>query len=683
MTEIAKSFFSPSAHGFVRVACVTPRVHIADPATNLGEHLALSRRADAAGADLVVFPELSLTGYTLDDLFLQEAVLDAAQTALAELIKASLGWRPVLIAGVPLRHDDAVYNCAAVIQNGTCLGIVPKIFLPNYREFYEKRWFASGAGVHNQSLRLTEAGLSVPFGCDLLFRARGFEAFTFGVEICEDMWSPQTPSTRLALTGASLVVNLSASPVTVGKSRTRKRLCAALSERLMCAYAFSASGPGESTTDLAWDGQSLIYEMGDLVAEGERFASDTLTLADIDVDRIRSERLRTATFRDSRVLLGEAPVVPVVDALAFKPHGLNDFHRHVPRFPFVPVDLQRLDEDCYEAFNIQVEGLMTRMKATGSRNVVIGISGGLDSTHAVIVACKAFDRLGIPRGNIHGYTMPGFGTTTGSKNDALRLMKSLGISAEELDIRPAAKRMLMDIGHPFARGEKVYDINFENVQAGLRTDFLFRLAGEKGGFVVGTGDLSELALGWCTYGVGDHMSHYNVNCGAPKTLIQHLIRWAAVKEFDKKTGRILQSVLEREISPELVPVEDGQLQKTEDKVGPYELQDFSLYYVTRYGLKPSKVAFLAWQAWHDAAAGDWPPDFPEAKRRSYDLAIIRKWLEVFLWRFFTTSQFKRSAVPNGPKLLTGGALSPRGDWRMPSDANAKLWLEELRKNVPE
>jgi NAD+ synthase (glutamine-hydrolysing) len=376
---------------------------------------------------------------------------------------------------------------------------------------------------------------------------------------------------------------------------------------------------------------------------------------------------------------GEATIVEFV----FQPHEREDFHRGVPRFPYVPADPRRLDEDCYEAFNIQVEGLVTRMKATGSQNVVIGISGGLDSTHAVIVACKAFDRLGISRANIHGYTMPGFGTTTGSKNDALRLMKSLGISAEELDIRPAAKRMLMDIGHPYGRGEKVYDINFENVQAGLRTDFLFRLAGEKNGFVVGTGDLSELALGWCTYGVGDHMSHYNVNCGAPKTLIQHLIRWAAVKEFDKKTARILHSVLEREISPELVPVEDGKLQKTEDKVGPYELQDFSLFYITRYGLKPSKVAFLAWQAWHDAAVGDWPPDFPEAKRRGYDLATIRKWLEVFLWRFFTTSQFKRSAVPNGPKLLTGGALSPRGDWRMPSDANARLWLEELRANVPE
>ena len=679
MAKSGKSFFSPVTHGFVRVACVTPRVHIADPRANLEEHFMLSRRADKAGADLVVFPEMSLTGYTLDDLFTQQAVLDAAKVALDALIEASRALRCIVVVGLPLVLRGAVYNCAAVVHAGRCLGIVPKIYLPNYREFYEKRYFASGADLDRAVVTL--GGEEVTVATDLTFRARGFDAFTFGVEICEDMWSPQTPSTRLALGGAHVVVNLSASPVTVGKSRTRKRICAATSERLMCAYAFSASGPGESTTDLAWDGQSLIYEMGDLLAEGERFTSDSLTLTDVDVERIASERLRTATFHDAAKAL--PPLREAVVAFDFTPHGLTDFHRQVPRFPYVPVDLRRLDEDCYEAFNIQVAGLMTRMQATGNQNVVIGISGGLDSTHAVIVACKAFDRLGIPRTNIHGYTMPGFGTTTGSKNDALRLMKALGISAEELDIRPAAKRMLMDIGHPYGRGEKVYDINFENVQAGLRTDFLFRLAGEKNGFVVGTGDLSELALGWSTYGVGDHMSHYNVNCGAPKTLIQHLIRWAAVKEFDKKTARILHSVLEREISPELVPVEDGKLQKTEDKVGPYELQDFSLYYITRYGLKPSKVAFLAWQAWHEAAAGEWPPDFPEAKRRSYDLAEVRKWLEVFLWRFFTTSQFKRSAVPNGPKLLTGGALSPRGDWRMPSDANAKLWLEELRANVPE
>ncbi len=680
MVYTAQKFTLPAAHGFVRVACVTPKVHLADPAANLVEHIDLAKHADGEGADVVLFPEMSLTGYALDDLFLQQTLLDAARTALEDLVKASSGFRSVLVVGLPLRINGSVYNCAAVIHAGKVLGVAPKTYLPNYREFYEKRWFPSGADLKDPVLIVD--GVQTPVGTDLVFAARGFDAFRFGVEICEDLWSPDTPSTRQALHGANLILNLSASPVTVGKSRTRKRLCAATSERLFCAYAFSAAGDGESTTDLAWDGQSLIYEMGDLLAEGERFTTGTVTLADVDVERVALERERTGTFADARRIAGGAPIEAI--PFDFTPHALTDFHRKISRFPFVPNERERLDEDCYEAFNIQVHGLMQRLETTGTKDVVIGISGGLDSTHALIVAAKAFDRLGIPRERIHGYTMPGFGTTVGSKNDALRLMKALGITGETLDIRPAAKRMLMDIGHPFGQGERVYDINFENVQAGLRTDFLFRLAGEKKGFVVGTGDLSELALGWCTYGVGDHMSHYNVNCGAPKTLIQHLIRWAAKTEFDARTARILQSVLEREISPELVPVgEDGALQKTEDKVGPYELQDFTLYYITRYGLKPSKVAFLAWQAWQDASKGDWPPDFPEHKRRSYTLAEIRKWMEVFLWRFFQTSQFKRSAVPNGPKLISGGALSPRGDWRMPSDASAKLWLEELRANVPD
>ncbi len=662
MTEKSQNFFSPAVHGFVRIACVTPKVHIADPQANLEEHLSLAKRAEDAGVDLVVFPEMSLTGYAIDDLFLQEPLLDAGKQALEDLVEASQILRPILLVGAPLRINGLIYNCAVVIQRGRILGVVPKTYLPNYREFYEKRFFPSGADLKTPHLVLN--GVELLVGTDLIFAARDFPAFTFGVEICEDLWSPDTPSTRQALGGATVIANLSASPVTVGKSRTRKRLCGATSERLFCAYAFSASGPGESTTDLAWDGQSLIYEMGDLLAEGERFVSDSLTLADVDVERIAAERIRTGTFADARRIVN-AQIRPI--AFDHEPHGLTDFHRHVARFPYVPADPERLDEDCYEAFNIQVHGLMQRLETSGTQNVVIGISGGLDSTHAVIVACKAFDRLGLPRANIHGYTMPGFGTSTGSRNDAMKLMKALGISAEVLDIRPAARRMLLDIDHPFSRGEKVYDVNFENVQAGLRTDFLFRLAGEKKGFVVGTGDLSELALGWCTYGVGDHMSHYNVNCGAPKTLIQHLIRWAAVREFDAKTGRILHSVLDREISPELVPIEAGVIQKTEDKVGPYELQDFNLYYITRYGLKPSKIAFLSWQAWQG----------------KYTLPEIRKWLELFLFRFFTISQFKRSAVPNGPKLISGGALSPRGDWRAPSDGNAKIWLDELKANVPD
>jgi NAD+ synthase (glutamine-hydrolysing) len=663
MTVEMQKFLSPASQGFVRIACVTPKVHIADPQANLAEHLSLAKRADEAGADLVAFPELSLSAYAIDDLFTQQVLLEAVKGALENLISASGSIRPILVAGAPLLINGAVYNCAVVIHGGRALGVIPKTYLPNYREYYERRYFASAVDLRETTIEL--AGGSVLASTHQTFQARGFDAFTFGVEICEDLWVPQTPSTRLALNGATVIVNLSASPVVIGKSRARKRLCAAASERLFCAYAYSAAGPGESTTDLAWDGQSLIYEMGDLIAEGERFHSDTITLGDIDVERIVSERLRTGTFHDSKRVFPELNVA--TEWFDLERHTLTDFHREVARFPYVPSDADRLDEDCYEAFNIQVHGLMQRLSTSSIQNVVIGISGGLDSTHAVIVACKAFDRLGIPRRQIHGYTMPGFGTSTGSKNDALKLMKSLGISSEVLDIRPAAKRMLLDIGHPYSRGEKVYDVNFENVQAGLRTDFLFRLAGEKKGFVVGTGDLSELALGWCTYGVGDHMSHYNVNCGAPKTLIQHLIRWAAKTEFDAKTGRILNSVLDREISPELVPIEAGVIQRTEDKVGPYELQDFNLYYITRFGLKPSKVAFLSYHAWKD----------------KYTLPEIRKWLELFLFRFFTISQFKRSAVPNGPKLISGGALSPRGDWRAPSDGNAKIWLDELKRNVPE
>ncbi|MFT3997372.1 MAG: NAD(+) synthase [Asticcacaulis sp.] len=677
MSDLGLNFYSPATHGFVRIACATPAVHLADPQANLAEHVALSTRADTAGADIVLFPELSLTGYAIDDLFLQKTLQDAAKTALEALIAASAQWRAVVVCGVPLLIEGALYNCAAVIHRGRCLGLVPKIFLPNYREFYEKRWFHSGHGLDTH---LDIDGVAVSVTSHQLFQAEGEAAFTLGVEICEDMWSPDTPSTRLALSGATVLVNLSASPVTVGKSRVRKRICEATSERLMCAYAFSASGPGESTTDLAWDGQSLIYEMGGLLAEGERFASDTLTFADVDVERIAQERLRTATFDDAR-RIGAWEAVPR-RLFAHQRHELTDFYRTVDRFPYVPNDRERLDDDCYEAFNIQVHGLMQRIESTKSQSVVIGVSGGLDSTHALIVACKAFDRLGLPRTQIRGYTMPGFGTTSGSKSDAHKLMKVLGVTAEEIDIRPASKRMLMDIGHPYGKGEPVYDVVFENVQAGLRTDFLFRLAGQHKGFVVGTGDLSELALGWCTYGVGDHMSHYNVNCGAPKTLIQHLIRWAARTEFDAKAARVLRSILEREISPELIPVQDGQAQRTEDKVGPYPLQDFTLFYLTRYGLGPAKIAFLQYQAWKDAAAGDWPPDYPEADRRAYGMEGIYKWMEVFLFRFFTISQFKRSAVPNGPKLISGGALSPRGDWRAPSDAAATVWLEALRSQVP-
>jgi NAD+ synthase (glutamine-hydrolysing) len=563
--------------------------------------------------------------------------------------------------------------------------VIPKTFLPNYREYYEKRWFARGDGLVGLTIEL--AGQAVPFGTDLIFAAEDMPDFVLHAEICEDFWAPTPPSTEAALAGALVLCNLSASNIVIGKGRERAMLCASQSARACAAYVFSAAGPGESTTDMAWDGQGLIYELGELQAATERFELTTeIVYADLDLDRIRQERLRTGTFNDAAAHAGHPELRFRRIAFAHRPHRKDvGLIRRLRRFPFVPNTPANLEEDCYEAFNIQVEGLRKRIEATGTRRLVIGISGGLDSTHALIVAAKAMDRLGRPRSDILGYTMPGFATGEATRANAWALMTALGVTAAEIDIRPAATQMLADMGHPYARGEAVYDVTFENVQAGLRTDYLFRLANQHSGFVVGTGDLSEMALGWCTYGVGDQMSHYAVNTGVPKTLIQYLIRWVvATGQFDADANRILTAILGTEISPELVPADaDGAMQSTEARIGPYELHDFFLNQIVRHGLKPSKTAFLAWHAWHDAAAGLWPIDFPEAARHQYDLGAIRKWLEVFLFRFFTISQFKRSAIPNGPKVSTGGALSPRADWRAPSDGTARTWIDELKANVPE
>ena len=676
-------FYSIHAHGLVRVGACTPRATVGDIAANTASHVALARQGDEAGADLLVFTELGITGYALDDLHLQDAVLRATRQGLADLVAASARLRPVLVVGAALERNGRLYNCAVVIARGRVLGVVPKTFLPNYREYYEKRWFASGLGLSGE---IELAGQTAPFGPDLIFAADDLPDFVFHAEICEDFWAPIPPSTYGALAGAAILCNLSASNVTIGKARQRALLCAAQSERAVAAYVFSASGPGESTTDLAWDGQSLIHELGELLAASGRFdLEDELILADIDVARIRQERMRVGTFNDSAAALGHPETEFRRIAFHHEP-GFEDtgLHRKIRRYPFVPNTPEKLDEDCYEAFNIQVEGLRKRIESTGSQRLVIGISGGLDSTHALIVAAKAMDRIGLPRANILGFTMPGFATGEGTKGNAWALMKALGITGEEIDIRPAARQLLTDMGHPYADGEPVYDITFENVQAGLRTDYLFRLANQRGAFVVGTGDLSELALGWCTYGVGDHMSHYAVNAGVPKTLIQFLIRWCvATDQFDRETDRVLEAILAQEISPELVPAgADGALQSTESKIGPYPLNDFFLHYTVRHGAPPSKIAFLAWHAWKDATAGEWPLGIPADARAQYDLTTIRGWLEKFLFRFFVTSQFKRSAIPNGPKVSPGGALSPRGDWRAPSDSTAKPWLDELDANLP-
>ena len=531
------------------------------------------------------------------------------------------------------------------------------------------------------------AGAEVPFGPDLLFAATDLPNFVLHVEVCEDMWVPIPPSAEAALAGATVLANLSGSPITIGRADDRQLLARSASSRCLAAYVYAAAGEGESTTDLAWDGQTMIYENGLLLAESERFPKgERRSVADVDTDLLRAERIRMGTFDDNRRHHGvRTDAFRRIEFVVDPPAGDIGLRREVERFPFVPSDPQRLQQDCYEAYNIQVSGLEQRLRALNYPKVVIGVSGGLDSTHALIVAARAMDREGRPRSDILAFTLPGFATGERTKGNAVALGKALGVTFSEIDIRDTATLMLTEMGHPFARGEKVYDVTFENVQAGLRTDYLFRLANQRGGIVLGTGDLSELALGWSTYGVGDQMSHYNVNGGVPKTLIQHLIRWViSAGEFGDEVNAVLQSVLDTEITPELVPVgEDEEIQSSEAKVGPYVLQDFSLYQVLRYGFRPSKVAFLAWHAWSDAERGDWPAGYPADKRPEYSLAEIRHWLTVFVQRFYSFSQFKRSALPNGPKVSSGGALSPRGDWRAPSDMSARIWLEEIEREVPE
>ena len=680
-------FDSIYSHGIIRAAVCIPSLRVADPAFNLKRTLALARQASRAQVAVALFPELGLSAYSNDDLFHQDALLDASKAAVAQLVKASAALTPVLVVGAPLMFEAKLFNCAVVIYRGQVLGLVPKTYLPNYREYYEKRQFASSRDA--VSREVTFLGKRVPFGNDLVFEAGNFEGFRLHAEICEDVWVPVPPSTYAALAGATVLLNLSASNITVGKSEYRRNLCAGQSGKCVAAYLYSCAGPGESTTDLAWDGHALIHENGDLLAESARFADkEQMITADVDLERLMHDRMRLGSFSDSvgdhRERLRGMRRIPFTFRV---PEGRVPLQRGFPRFPYVPSDARERDQRCFEAYNIQVHGLLKRLSSAGIKRIVIGISGGLDSTQALIVAARAMDRLGLPRKNILAYTMPGFATSELTLRNAHKLMKALGVTASEIDIRPSCTQMFRDIGHPFADGKPVYDVTFENVQAGERTSHLFRLANLHHALVLGTGDLSELALGWMTYGVGDHMSHYNVNCSVSKTLIQHLIRWVVSSgEFDAATNKVLGAILATEISPELVPHAKGAsarpAQKTADVVGPYELQDFNLYFITRHGFRPSKVAFLAWHAWGDKNRGAWPDLLPAEKRHQYDLRTIKKWLGVFLYRFFKISQFKRSAMPNGPKVGSGGSLSPRGDWRAPSDSEAEVWLKELRQNVP-
>ena len=722
-----REFRSAYAQGFARVAAVTLPVVPADPAANAAAVLAQARALSDDGVCLAAFPELCLTGYAIDDLLLSDVLLDQVLAAVETVRAASADLLPALVVGAPLRLADRLYNCALVIQGGVVRGVAPKSYLPTYREFYERRHFTPGdtiaggavvielPGVGDPDAVFPAGAARAPFGPNLLFEVEDVPGLTFHVEVCEDMWVPVPPSALAALAGASVLVNVSGSPITVGRAEDRELLARSSSARGLAAYVYAAAGQGESSTDLAWDGQTFVYENGVLLGATERFPDGPqATVVDVDVEGLRAERLRQGTFTDNAAtfaLSGHQGPGAVAPTTFTDPGGFNrvviprdgltvprtdiGLRRRVDRFPFVPDDPARLAQDCYEAYNIQVAALVQRLGAIGDPKVVIGVSGGLDSTHALIVAARAMDRLGRPRSDIQAITMPGFATSPGTRRNAEDLARGLGCGFEELDIRPTATRMLAEMGHPYgafaATGSlpegmserDLYDVTFENVQAGLRTDFLFRIAGHRGGIVLGTGDLSELALGWCTFGVGDQMAHYGVNAGIPKTLIQHLIRWVVAEElFDDAVGRTLLSILDTEISPELVPAEaGGAIQSTQAKIGPYALQDFTLWHVLRRGSRPSRIAFLAERAWSDAGAGDWPPGLPEAEKVAYQLPEIRRWLELFHRRFFA-NQFKRSTLPNGPKVVAGGSLSPRGDWRMPSDAAATAWLAELERNVP-
>lgn len=707
-------FRSVYDQGFARIAAVTAPVAPANPAKNAQTTIDLLQEAQTQGVAVAVFPELNLTGYAIDDLFLQEVLLEQTLAAIESVRQASAELTVMAVVGAPLRQGNRLYNCALAIQGGRVYAVAPKTFLPNYREFYEKRHFASGASASATSITLpgvgdgatqdnavaaspagnpsspaaapaSPSGAVVPFGNKLLLDFPHIPGMVLHMEVCEDLWVPVAPSAQAALAGANVLVNLSGSPITVGRADDRELLARSASLRCNAAYVYAAAGEGESSTDLSWDGQTMIYELGEKLAETERFPQGPrMAVADVDIRTLASERLRQGSFDDNRIeQQGAASDYRTISVPLVPTRADIGLRRPLDRFPFVPDDPARLAQDCYEAYSIQVAGLEQRLRAIGNPKLVIGVSGGLDSTHALIVAARAMDRLGRPRSDIIAITMPGFATTAGTKRNAIDLATRLGCTFEEIDIRPVATQMLKDMGHPFGRGEEVYDVTFENVQAGLRTDFLFRIANERGGIVLGTGDLSELALGWCTFGVGDQMAHYGVNAGIPKTLIQHLIRWVvAEKIFDDAVGATLLSVLDTEISPELVPSKEGEpIQSTQAKIGPYPLQDFTLFQVLRRGARPSRIAFLAEKAWHDASTGHWPVGIPESEQVAYQLPEIRKWLELFIKRFFA-NQFKRSTLPNGPKVVAGGTLSPRGDWRMPSDASGAAWLSELERNVP-
>lgn len=641
------------AADFLRIATAAPELRVADISFNVGHHEACLRRAAAEGASLVLFPELSLTGYTCGDLFSQAILHERARAAAVELaaLTAKLGVHAVV--GLPLVHHGRLYNCAAVLGAGRVLGFVPKVFLPTTAEYYEERWFTSAAGMGPAEVDV--GGERVPLASELLFEDP-VSGCTFGIEICEDLWTVKPPSGDLCLAGANLILNLSASNELLGKSAYRRDLVRQQSARCMTAYAYAGAGPGESSTDVVFSGHCLIAENGSMLAESERFKFDSqLIYADIDVGRLLHERLCNSSFSagSATVAFRRVPVRLARPAPAQNPLGrLRPNSPH----PFVPRDSAARAATCREIFAIQSTGLAKRLKHTGAKTVVLGISGGLDSTLALLVTARAFDLLGLDRKGILAPTLPGFGTTQRTRSNAEQLVEHLGATLRVIPIEAAVRQHFKDIGHDPA----IHDVTYENAQARERTQILMDLANKVGGFVVGTGDLSEAALGWCTFN-GDHMSMYHVNSGVPKTLVRYLVEWCADAEFTGATAQVLHDIVATPISPELLPVnaKGAQQQQTEDVVGPYELHDYFLYHTVRLGNRPAKILYLA-----EMAFGE-----------KYPRATILRWLEVFVRRFFT-QQFKRSAMPDGPKVGSV-ALSPRGDWRMPSDASAAEWLAEI------
>jgi NAD+ synthase (glutamine-hydrolysing) len=648
---------------------------LANPAENCKETVKWVKQAYEQGACMIAFPELGLTGYSCEDLFHQEALLNAALDALRDLAHKTSADEIAIVVGMPLRCGDHLFNVGVVLFQGQILGIVPKTYLPNYREFYEARQFTSAASSSAQEVHIAPWG-NIPFGTDLVFELTGEVNFTFAVEICEDLWVPVPPSSLAALRGAQVLVNLSASPASIGKANYRRDLVNQQSARCVAAYLFSGAGFGESTTDLAWDGHGLICENGQVISESERFQTvSQLLMADIDIQRLSQERMRLNTFASNAALMSmnnKGRIIRHILSLSRKSEPLPLIHVR-PRFPYVPSQSTERDARCQEVIQIQVQGLAKRLSSSGFNKLVIGVSGGLDSTLGLIVSAHALDLLKLPRTHLLAWTLPGFATSARTKDQAMRLMQALGCQSAEIDIRPGCMQVFKDIGHPYAEGKEHYDITFENVQAGERTSLLFRLANQHGGLVVGTSDLSEVALGWSTYGVGDHMAHYHVNASVPKTLVQHLIRWSAESgTWNPDFTKALEDVLNTEISPELVPGNnaDGPSQSTESTIGPYALHDFFLYGLLRFGYTPTKLAWLAQQSWS------------QGNDRVYSPKEIKTTLHTFLKRFFVSSQFKRSCIANAPKVGSGGSLSPRGDWRAPSDSDAQVWLNDW-ENIPE